>query len=317
MSTLDATTTTSNNNDFAMSLDGIVFDCDGVLVDVTESYSATIIQTVKYVLDVLGVEGDVNHTIIDEFKSTGGFNDEIDLTYAAILGIVAANKMSFDVDKYMRKVISNADSTAGMRSVEHYLSNVDGMQDVIKQLDYPDGRANSMVYRTFNELFYGPVLYKEVFGVESSRTNPGLIDSDVVIVNNSVMDALRNKFGSKISMVTGRGYAPAQYTLKHIMNEYFDVSCCKFLEDMPRKYAKPNPLPLTEAINCMRCEKVLYVGDSVEDMLMARGVDSALFCGIASKGTSRYDLFIKGGSTMVLDSVLELPKMLSSKPDVK
>ena len=31
--------------------------------------------------------------IIDEFKSTGGFNDEVDLTYASIISLVAAKKL--------------------------------------------------------------------------------------------------------------------------------------------------------------------------------------------------------------------------------
>ena len=32
-------------------IDGLIFDCDGVLVDITESYDSTIIQTTKHVLE--------------------------------------------------------------------------------------------------------------------------------------------------------------------------------------------------------------------------------------------------------------------------
>lgn len=299
----------SEYNSDAMHLDGIVFDCDGVLVDVTESYSATIIQTVRSVLDGMGLSGRIDHSMIDGFKLTGGFNDEIDLAYAAILGITAAHRMGQNADEYVYEVIRNADKT-GIRSVERYLSGVDGMQDVVDRLDYPDGRIDSVVYKTFNELFYGPALYEKTFGTKSSSSGLGLIDSDRIIPDRSTMDTLRERFGPKMSMVTGRGYEPARYTLGDMMR-YFDVPCSRFLEDLPRKYAKPNPLPLAETIDCMKCEAVLYVGDSVEDMLMANSVNSATFCGIAGAGTRRRDLFVQDGATMVLDSVLDLPKALN------
>ena len=40
----------SISNDL-ISTDGIVFDCDGVLIDITKSYDLTIDKTVKYVLE--------------------------------------------------------------------------------------------------------------------------------------------------------------------------------------------------------------------------------------------------------------------------
>ena len=35
------------------TFDSIIFDCDGVLVDITNSYDQTIVKTVKYVLETL------------------------------------------------------------------------------------------------------------------------------------------------------------------------------------------------------------------------------------------------------------------------
>ncbi len=291
------------------NLDGIIFDCDGVLVDVTESYSAAIIQTVRRVLDGMGVSGGINHAMIGGFKDTGGFNDEIDLAYAAILGITAASTLGREPDAYVFEVIRNADCT-GIRSVEEQLAGVDGMRDVMERLDYPEGRLGSVVYRTFNELFYGPVLYKKAFGTESTHSDPGLIDSDRIIPDDYTMDVLRQRFGSKVAMVTGRGHEPARYTLGDMMR-YFDVPCSKFLEDLPRKYAKPNPYSLVEAIECMGCGMVLYVGDSAEDMMMADAVDSAVFCGIAGSGTRRHDLFEKGGAALIVESALDLPNALN------
>ena len=36
-----------------IEIDSIIFDCDGVLIDITKSYDETIIRTTKYVLETL------------------------------------------------------------------------------------------------------------------------------------------------------------------------------------------------------------------------------------------------------------------------
>ena len=36
-----------------VNFDSIIFDCDGVLIDITNSYDQTIIKTTKYVLEIL------------------------------------------------------------------------------------------------------------------------------------------------------------------------------------------------------------------------------------------------------------------------
>ena len=79
--------------DVLNEIDAIIFDCDGVLIDVSKSYDLAINQTTRYVLEnfaKIDDSIDINFKIIDGFKSTGGFNDEVDLTYAAILSIFAA-----------------------------------------------------------------------------------------------------------------------------------------------------------------------------------------------------------------------------------
>ena len=41
----------------AKDIDAIIFDCDGVLVDITETYDTAINETVSYILkDILGIQ---------------------------------------------------------------------------------------------------------------------------------------------------------------------------------------------------------------------------------------------------------------------
>src|SRR5580693_5594315 len=54
----------------------IVFDMDGVLVDVTESYRETIVRTVEHFTGVA-----VTRAQIQDYKNQGGFNDDWKLSH--------------------------------------------------------------------------------------------------------------------------------------------------------------------------------------------------------------------------------------------
>src|SRR3989344_2026613 len=57
----------------------IIFDMDGVLVDVSKSYRIAIKETAEY---FLGEE--ISKEEIQKLKNQGGFNDDVDLTEALV-----------------------------------------------------------------------------------------------------------------------------------------------------------------------------------------------------------------------------------------
>ena len=299
--------------------DSIIFDCDGVLVDITNSYDQTIIKTAKYVLETLAKINDsiqIDFKIIDGFKSTGGFNDEVDLTYAAILSIVAAKKLKKDQTEFINLVIDNSDST-GIKSVETFIKDQTDISEIIEQLSYPGSHKDNILYQIFDQLFYGPELYSKLFKNTSKFSEPGLIENDVVIFNNDLADKLENKFHKQISMVTGRGKESVKYSLKNLLDK-FDLQNSMFLEDEPRELAKPNPQSLVNSITGMNSKSCLYVGDSMEDFIMAKKAtilgNNTTFCGII--GTSKnpeekLQLFEQNEAILVLDSINLLPKVLN------
>ena len=69
-----------------MPLGVLVFDMDGVLVDVSESYRETIRRTVKYFTGL-----DIEHDRIQDLKNAGGWTNDWDLTHRLIedLGVHA------------------------------------------------------------------------------------------------------------------------------------------------------------------------------------------------------------------------------------
>ena len=299
--------------------DSIIFDCDGVLVDITNSYDQTIVKTTKYVLETLAKINDsiqIDFKIIDGFKSTGGFNDEVDLTYAAILSIVAAKKLKKDQTEFINFVIDNSDST-GIKSVETFIKDQTDISEIIEQLSYPGSHKDNILYQIFDQLFYGPELYSKLFKNSSKFSESGLIENDIVIFNNGLADKLENKFHKQISMVTGRGKESVKYSLKHLLDK-FDLQNSMFLEDEPRELAKPNPQSLVNSITGMNSKSCLYVGDSMEDFIMAKKAtilgNNTTFCGII--GTSKnpdekLQLFGENEAILVLDSINLLPKVLN------
>ena len=300
-------------------IDAVIFDCDGVLIDITKSYDLAIIKTTKYVLETFAKINDtidVNFQIIDGFKSTGGFNDEVDLTYAAIISLVAANKLQKDPSIFIFDVIKNSDSS-GIKSVEKYLENLTDISKIKNQLSYPGSHHENILYQNFDQIFYGPELYQKLFRKPSKFNDPGLIEQDVVILNESLLEKLQNKFNSKIAMVTGRGKESVRYSLKDLLQK-FNLKNSAFLEDESRDLAKPNPKSLLDSISGMNSVCTLYVGDSMEDFIMAKKATDlghkTIFCGII--GTSKnprekLELFERNGAVLVLDSINLLPKVLN------
>jgi len=305
--------------DVLNEIDAIIFDCDGVLIDITKSYDQAIIKTTQYVLKNFAKINDtidVDFKIIDGFKSTGGFNDEVDLTYAAIISLVAAKKLGIDQTSFIFDVIKNADSS-GISSVEQYLENQVDISDIKKQLSYPGMHEENLLYQIFDQLFYGPELYQKLFKNSSKFSESGLIEQDDVILNNLLIEKLQNKFDSKIAIVTGRGKESTSYSLKTLLDK-FDLKNSTFLEDESRELAKPNPQSLLDSIKGMKSISTLFVGDSMEDFIMSKKAtdlgSNTTFCGII--GTSKnpqekLELFQRNGAILVLDSINLLPKVLN------
>jgi len=75
-------------------MDLLIFDMDGVLIDVSKSYRETIRQTIHICLKTclgfqMGERGLISEEDITLFKSIGGFNNDWDLTSALLLYLLS------------------------------------------------------------------------------------------------------------------------------------------------------------------------------------------------------------------------------------
>ncbi len=307
--------------DIIKKLDSVVFDCDGVLIDISNSYDLAIKKTVDFVINKMtnfNENNIVTTKMIEALKESGGFNDEVDVTYALIISFVAAKDRRNSFNEFIFQVAKNADKS-GIISVENFLNSIDAdISEIKKKLNYPSARFTNPLNSIFDEMFYGPKLYQMLYKRKPEfYAGVGYIENDVVLINQNLMQELHKIFDTKISIVSGRGMLSAKQSLKELINE-FDIQNSKFLEDEPREMAKPNPQSLISSIRGMKGVYAMFVGDSVEDYIMARQANESgiptIFCGIY--GTSKdpekkFDVFEKKEADMVLESVDLIPKTLN------
>ena len=300
--------------------DSIIFDCDGVLVDIRNSYDYAINKTISAIMKELFNDevGDiVTSKIHFGLKSVGGFNDEVAVVYAIVMTLAASKKSKIEFEKLIIDVINNANES-GINSIDDYFKdqNID-LIEIKSKLDYENSRKISYIHRIFNQLFYGPKLYEEIFNDKSQFNDEPLIDLDEIVLDDNLMTKLKTRFDSKIATVTGRGKFAFSYSMKNFL-EKFDIESSVFLEDRPLNLAKPNPESLIESISKINSKCSLYIGDSMEDLLMVQkcqelGYDVS-FCGIYGSSDEpklKYELFQKNKASFILESIQELPKALN------
>ena len=300
--------------------DSIIFDCDGVLVDIRNSYDHAINKTISAIMKELfndEISNVVTSKIHFGLKSSGGFNDEVAVVYAIVMTLAASKKSKIEFEKLIVDVISNANES-GINSIDNYFKdqNID-LMEIKSKLDYENSRKVSYIHKIFNQLFYGPKLYEEIFNEKSQFNDEPLIDLDDIVLDNNLMSKLKNRFGIKISTVTGRGKFAFSYSMKNFL-EKFDIESSVFLEDRLLDLTKPNPESLIESISKINSKCCLYIGDSMEDLLMVqkcqeRGYDVS-FCGIYGSSDEpelKYELFQKNDAPFILESIQELPKALN------
>ncbi len=271
--------------------DCILFDIDGVLVDIRKSYNAAIKKTVETMLKRIAGKAYrnlVTDKIILKFRNSGGFNNDTDTSYAITLAmLVNPQKNVTEGRRWLEQVAENANES-GYISVEKFLATYE-IKKWKNLLVYPAPVNESMMARMFDELFYGPELFRKQNHLEPKywKGRP-LINNDRLVVTKKTIQKLYNMFGCNIGIVSGRSRLAAEYSLGKDIMKYFNPDACVFLEDEKREYAKPNTYAIKRAMQALNAKSAVYAGDSAEDLLMARRAEKELEAKIAFVGIYGY-----------------------------
>ena len=302
--------------------DCALFDVDGVLVDVRKSYNLAIKKATEFMLGRVSGQprrGLVTDRIILKLRQSGGFNNDTDTTYAIVLATLSnPPKNVAQGRQFLLTVAENADET-GILSVEQFLRPY-GIEKWKSEFEYPAPVSESMLARVFDEIFYGPELFKRQNGLQPKYwKGKALIKNDVQVVTASTMRQLYKIFGGRLAMVTGRSRVAADYSLKKLV-KYFDLDACVFLEDEKREFAKPNPYAVKRAMETLGARSAVYSGDSAEDLLMARRAEKEIgvkieFVGIygfSPEPSKTLESFGRLGVRNTARTVNKLPSLVKS-----
>ncbi|MGI0092418.1 MAG: HAD family hydrolase, partial [Nitrososphaerales archaeon] len=205
------------------------------------------------------------------------------------------------------------------------------IQRVQKDTSYPNPVGKSLLSTLFDEMVYGRVVFREMYGFEcvtEQLSNPGLIANEKKLVSDKALETFSLLSGGNLGVITGRPRIPTIFTLGDTFARWFTKpELCLFTGDyiLDMEEAKPSPKPMINVAKklCASKEPILYVGDSGEDLLMVknangRGLDCKVyFAGIASsKEKARY--FESEGERVdcVVSGVNELASVAGSNAEI-
>lgn len=304
----------------------ILFDIDGVLVDIRNSYNIVIKKTIDFILEYTAghtfLKEIVNDEIILKFRQTGGFNNDADTTYAIALAILLNPYKSIRSTREFLSFIAKNTDEGGIISVEKFLSSYFHYADIQKlkeKLVYPAPVGTSLLATVFDEFFYGPKLFLKYHKIKPKYYfGKPLIENDKLLATNTTINKITKRFRGNLAIISGRSKIAAEYSMKPIFN-IFNQRACIFLEDEKREYSKPNPYAIKKAMRIMNSKTAIYIGDSTEDLLMVRRAEKEADIKIAFFGvygcstrpalTARQ--FRKIGAEVIMESVNILPNILN------
>jgi len=152
----------------------LVFDMDGVLVDVTESYRETIAQTVEHFTGTR-----ITPELIQEFKNQGGWNDDWRLSHHLVTGVGV--DATFDEVKSHFQMLFHGNGDDGLILREKWVARQGVLEKLAGQFRFAlfTGRPKEEALLTLNrfapEMAFDPII--GMYDVQKHKPDPeGLRD---------------------------------------------------------------------------------------------------------------------------------------------
>jgi HAD superfamily hydrolase (TIGR01548 family) len=238
--------------DFSMDL--LIFDMDGVLIDVSRSYRETIQRTVDIYLETClgfgrGKERLVTKEDIFLFKSAGGFNNDWDLTSGLLLFLLSISGFppsprrkkfssvgevvshlktrSSNLAKNISQLIQKKNVPPFIRKVRLAGGGLKGVRKTLKASwegwVYGDGDLSqeNVVKRIFQEVYLGKKFTSCYHLPPLFHKKQGLYLRERMIVPKRILSSLRKRF--RLGIASGRPRFEAELALRRFgLSLYFD-----------------------------------------------------------------------------------------------
>ena len=240
-----------------MQVDAVVLDIDGVLVDVADSYRRAIIESVERVCDKT-----IDRDAVQSFKDAGGFNNDWELTNAAALYVLARREgLGMDVETFTDRV---AEGGGGLDAAKEAVGDLPR----VAQARVRDQWDTDRLRETFQALYLGEELYRELEGGEPPISAPGYIHDEPTLVGPETVADLTERFD--VGVLTGRPAAEAEIALERVG---LDVPEDRRFTMDDWEEGKPHPRALVELAERFDADRVAFAGDTLDDVRTARNAD--------------------------------------------
>jgi HAD superfamily hydrolase (TIGR01548 family) len=255
-------------------VDSLVFDIDGVLIDVRDSYREAACQTVQfYFKEILRFQGSqnlINPEEVKYFKMAGGFNNDWDLSSAVVL---------FYLMKAEENNLQNIDDLRSNKpDIKIFTTRIlppgGGLGKVLdlveKNWSIRDKIFNrwdkELITKIFKEIYAGEEYCFNIYGFNPSLIkSEGLIKEEKIIIDKKKKDFLQNY---SIGILTGRTKREARVALERLGWE--NIAFKKRIITAEDGLEKPHPQGLKKLSAGLKTKLGIYIGDVWDDLNTAK-----------------------------------------------
>lgn len=328
----------------------IVFDMDGVIIDVSGSYRDTVRQTARLFFKGAASWEDLPDPLfplgdLARVKQSGGLNNDWDLTFLVInllSTLVKQPSNDNDPDPWIR--YRNTVSRCNVADLAQFLTsskqpittlfkkNEHQKHEWISSLYTGDVGSGNIVKQVFQEIYLGKDLFESTYDIRPKvYDNEGYINREKCLIKKSFLENLSKNH--ILAIATGRPKAEADYPLDLFdLRKYFTLiytldDCIKKEQKIFKtekrivSLSKPNPFMLN-AIKERQKGKTLtcyYIGDMPDDMIAAsrsraKFTSVGILISSSEKDTLKKNL-LKAGANYIIDDFDELKTIVNSKKD--
>jgi HAD superfamily hydrolase (TIGR01548 family) len=284
-------------------VDALIFDVDGVLLNVHRSFWDVILITTKKYLKLISIKSDFipRKSHIKLLKMAGGFNNDWDVTSALVL---VSLSYSFNHPLNLIEIVEEIYARGGG------LAQLEALLWEKIPADFPKISSlldKSLVERLFKENYAG----KEtplVYGFQPKFISPeqeGLYKNEIPLLKPEDIPP----FIEKIAIFTGRTAGETQLALQ--MTGFSSLIPQEYILTADDGLNKPDEEKLKELANKLGTRVAIYVGDALDDLRSVPKGDSSLLSCIVQKRNIK--IFKEEGADIIVPDTISLIQLLKEE----
>ncbi|MHC4791490.1 MAG: HAD family hydrolase [Planctomycetota bacterium] len=325
----------------------IVFDMDGVIIDVSGSYRETVRQTARLFFKGARSWKDLPDPLfplsdLATVKQSGGLNNDWDLTFLVIGLLFYLVNEPVDIndpDPWSRysKMIAQCDVvelSRYLKSIKNPLTSLLNKYDkpkknIVSSFYVGDVGSGNIIKHIFQEIYLGKKLFEPTYGIPTKAYHSaGYINKENLLIDHIILERLSKN--NILTIATGRPKAEADYPLNYFKLERFfktiyTLDDClreeKRIRDQEGKkvsLSKPDPFMLDAVAETHQNEVsgYYYVGDMPDDMVAAKNSKTGFTAiGILISSPDKENLkkkLVQAGADYIIDDFTELIRLVET-----